>query len=98
MAEYGRVGTGAARALMPRTTLGQRSGNNAGNGSGCVIPGGMARKESAGKAPLLSRALNIGEAKKYKEYQKRVGVINAFEAEVEQDGRAARARRHRGVA
>jgi preprotein translocase subunit SecA len=32
---------------------------------------------------LLDRALNIGEAKQFREYEKRVGRINAFEAELE---------------
>src|SRR4030081_2691817 len=32
---------------------------------------------------LLDRALNVGEAKKFKSYQKRVALINAFEAELE---------------
>jgi preprotein translocase subunit SecA len=32
---------------------------------------------------LLDRALNVGEAKKFKEYQKRVALINAFEPELE---------------
>ncbi len=34
---------------------------------------------------LLDRALNVGEAKKFKSYQKRVALINAFEAELEHD-------------
>jgi preprotein translocase subunit SecA len=34
---------------------------------------------------LLDRALNVGEAKKFREYQKRVSLINAFEAELEHD-------------
>jgi preprotein translocase subunit SecA len=34
---------------------------------------------------LLDRALNVGEAKKYKEYQRRVALINAFEPELEHD-------------
>jgi preprotein translocase subunit SecA len=34
---------------------------------------------------LLDRALNVGEAKKFKEYQKRVALISAFEPELEQD-------------
>src|SRR5947209_17913314 len=34
---------------------------------------------------LLDRALNVGEAKKYKTYQKRVALIGAFEPELEQD-------------
>jgi preprotein translocase subunit SecA len=34
---------------------------------------------------LLDRALNAGEAKKYKAYQKRVALINAFEPELEHD-------------
>jgi preprotein translocase subunit SecA len=34
---------------------------------------------------LLDRALNVGEAKKYKTYQKRVALIAAFEAELEHD-------------
>jgi preprotein translocase subunit SecA len=37
---------------------------------------------------LLDRALNVGEAKKFKEYQKRVALIGAFEAELEHDGDA----------
>src|SRR5437016_326316 len=34
---------------------------------------------------LLDRALNVGEAKKYKSYQKRVALISAFEPELEED-------------
>src|SRR5581483_1639421 len=34
---------------------------------------------------LLDRALNAGEAKKFKSYQKRVALINAFEGELEHD-------------
>jgi preprotein translocase subunit SecA len=34
---------------------------------------------------VLDRALNVGEAKKFKEYQKRVTLIGAFEAELEHD-------------
>ncbi len=34
---------------------------------------------------LLDRALNVGEAKKYKTYQKRVALIGAFEPELEHD-------------
>src|SRR5437588_6341462 len=34
---------------------------------------------------LLDRALNAGEAKKFREYQKRVALIGAFEAELEHD-------------
>ncbi len=37
---------------------------------------------------LLDRALNVGEAKKFKTYQKRVALIGAFEAELEQDSDA----------
>ena len=37
---------------------------------------------------LLDRALNVGEAKKFKTYQKRVGLIGAFEAELEHDSDA----------
>jgi len=37
---------------------------------------------------LLDRALNVGEAKKFKEYQKRVELIAAFEAELEHDSDA----------
>ena len=37
---------------------------------------------------LLDRALNVGEAKKYKAYQKRVALIGAFEAELEHDSDA----------
>src|SRR5271166_6594894 len=36
-------------------------------------------------ASLLDRALNVGEAKKFKNYQKRVALIGAFEAELEHD-------------
>src|ERR1700757_4142694 len=32
---------------------------------------------------LLDRALRMGEAKKFKSYEQRVGRINAFEAELE---------------
>ncbi|MCW2970370.1 MAG: secA [Solirubrobacterales bacterium] len=34
---------------------------------------------------LLDRALNVGEAKKFKTYQKRVALISAFEPELEHD-------------
>src|SRR5437588_9704174 len=34
---------------------------------------------------LLDRALNVGEAKKYKTYQRRVALISAFEPELEHD-------------
>jgi preprotein translocase subunit SecA len=34
---------------------------------------------------LLDRALNVGEAKKFKTYQRRVALISAFEAELEHD-------------
>jgi preprotein translocase subunit SecA len=37
---------------------------------------------------LLDRALNVGEAKKYKTYQKRVALIGAFEGELEHDSEA----------
>ncbi len=37
---------------------------------------------------LLDRALNVGESKKFKEYQKRVALIGAFEAELEHDSDA----------
>src|ERR1700689_5013313 len=37
---------------------------------------------------LLDRALNVGEAKKFKSYQKRVALIEAFEAELEHDSDA----------
>jgi preprotein translocase subunit SecA len=37
---------------------------------------------------LLDRALNVGEAKKFKTYQKRVALIGAFEAEMEDDSDA----------
>src|SRR5271156_4574576 len=37
---------------------------------------------------LLDRALNVGEAKKFKTYQKRVALIAAFEAELEHDSDA----------
>src|SRR6195256_4522214 len=37
---------------------------------------------------LLDRALNAGEAKKFKTYQKRVALIGAFEAELEHDSEA----------
>jgi preprotein translocase subunit SecA len=37
---------------------------------------------------ILDRALNVGEAKKFKSYQKRVALINAFEAELEHDSDA----------
>jgi preprotein translocase subunit SecA len=53
---------------------------------------------------ILDRALNVGEAKKYKTYQKRVALIGAFEAELEHDSDAElrermdvlRARAHEG--
>jgi preprotein translocase subunit SecA len=34
---------------------------------------------------LLDRALNVGEAKKFKQYEKRVALIGAFEPELEHD-------------
>src|SRR5437588_2609038 len=34
---------------------------------------------------LLDRALNLGEGAQYKRYQQRVGLINAFEPELELD-------------
>jgi preprotein translocase subunit SecA len=34
---------------------------------------------------ILDRALNVGESKKFKSYQKRVALIGAFEAELEHD-------------
>jgi preprotein translocase subunit SecA len=37
---------------------------------------------------LIDRALNVGEAKKFKIYQKRVALIGAFEAELEHDSDA----------
>ena len=37
---------------------------------------------------LLDRALNVGEAKKFKTYQKRVALISAFEPELEHDSDA----------
>jgi preprotein translocase subunit SecA len=37
---------------------------------------------------LLDRALNVGEAKKFKAYQRRVALIGAFEAELEHDSDA----------
>jgi preprotein translocase subunit SecA len=37
---------------------------------------------------LLDRALNVGEAKRFKTYQKRVALIEAFEAELEHDSDA----------
>ncbi|HEY1835162.1 MAG TPA: preprotein translocase subunit SecA, partial [Solirubrobacteraceae bacterium] len=37
---------------------------------------------------LLDRALNAGEAKRFKSYQKRVALIGAFEAELEHDSDA----------
>src|SRR5260370_34862036 len=37
---------------------------------------------------LLDRALNVGEGKKYKSYQKRVALIGAFEPELEHDSDA----------
>jgi preprotein translocase subunit SecA len=37
---------------------------------------------------LLDRALNVGEAKKFRQYEKRVELIGAFEAELEHDSDA----------
>jgi preprotein translocase subunit SecA len=37
---------------------------------------------------LLDRALNLGEAKKFKQYEKRVALISAFEPELEHDSEA----------
>jgi preprotein translocase subunit SecA len=37
---------------------------------------------------LLDRALNVGEAKKFKQYQRRVALIGAFEPELEHDSDA----------
>src|SRR6476469_9756199 len=42
---------------------------------------------------LLERALNVGESKKFKQYEKRVALINAFEPELElEDDAELRAR------
>jgi preprotein translocase subunit SecA len=38
-----------------------------------------------GGVSLLDRALNVGEAKKFKQYEKRVALIGAFEPELEHD-------------
>ncbi|MGA2164517.1 MAG: preprotein translocase subunit SecA [Solirubrobacteraceae bacterium] len=37
---------------------------------------------------ILDRALNVGEAKKFRQYEKRVALIGAFEPELEHDGDA----------
>src|ERR1035438_7858852 len=37
---------------------------------------------------LLDRALNVGESKKFKNYQRRVALIGAFESELEHDSDA----------
>src|SRR5436309_9205102 len=37
---------------------------------------------------LLDRALNVGEAKKFKAYEKRVALVGAFEAELEHENGA----------
>jgi preprotein translocase subunit SecA len=39
-------------------------------------------------ASLLDRALNVGESKKFKNYQRRVALIGAFESELEHDSDA----------
>jgi preprotein translocase subunit SecA len=39
-------------------------------------------------ASLLDRALNVGESKKFKNYQRRVALIGAFEGELEHDSDA----------
>src|SRR5664280_3652003 len=52
------------------------------------VDGARARAILGPLPSLLDRALNVGEAKKYKTYQKRVALINAFEAELEHDSDA----------
>ena len=44
-----------------------------------------AHSRYAGVVSILDRALNIGEAKKFKEYESRVSRITAFEPELEHD-------------
>ncbi len=41
-----------------------------------------------GGVSLLDRALNVGEAKKFRQYEKRVALIGAFEPELEHDSDA----------
>src|ERR1035437_4922532 len=51
----------------------------------------MSKEKKARTSPfssLLGRTLNIGDAKQFKTYQKRVALINAFEAELEHDSDA----------
>src|SRR5664280_1140380 len=52
------------------------------------VDGARARAILGPMPSLLDRALNVGEAKKYKTYQKRVALINAFEPELEHDSDA----------
>ena len=51
------------------------------NGRAAGLPG--RRSRYPGRMSILDRALNIGEAKKFKEYEKRVALIGAFEPELE---------------
>ena len=41
-----------------------------------------------GGVSILDRALNVGEAKKFRQYEKRVALIGAFEPELEHDSDA----------
>ena len=58
-------------------------------GAGAPVP--VLRRPGGGgsyswdMASLLDRALNVGEAKKFKTYQRRVALIGAFEGELEHD-------------
>jgi preprotein translocase subunit SecA len=58
-----------------------------------VPASGAGWERSGGSYPwrmpsLLDRALNVGESKKFKQYQRRVALINAFEPELEHDSDA----------
>jgi preprotein translocase subunit SecA len=50
-----------------------------------MAPTGYAPRRYPGGVSLLDRALNVGEAKKFKQYEKRVALIGAFEPELEHD-------------
>src|ERR1700730_2403010 len=45
----------------------------------------MPRRRYPESVSILDRALNVGEAKKFKSYEKRVALIGAFEPELEHD-------------
>ena len=95
-----RPGRGALRLDRSAPRAGASRGRRASRSGGCDRP---PRRSYPSPMSILDRALRMGEAKKFKVYEQRVGAINAFEPELEhytdaelrERGRAARARRRR---